>query len=102
MPAYGHAGDGNIHVNILFDKSRPGEEEKVTAAVKALFQAVVGMKGTISGEHGIGLTKAPFLDMELSHSAIALMGRLKKAFDPKGILNPGKIFPPGPGPGRAA
>jgi glycolate oxidase len=94
MPAYGHAGDGNIHVNILFDKNRPKEEEKVTAAVKELFQAVIGMKGTISGEHGIGLTKAPFLDMELSPPAIALMGRLKKAFDPKGILNPGKIFPP--------
>jgi glycolate oxidase len=66
----------------------------VTAAVKELFQAVIDMKGTISGEHGIGLTKAPFLDMELSPPAIALMGRLKKAFDPKGILNPGKIFPP--------
>ena len=94
MPAYGHAGDGNIHVNILFDKKLPGEEKKVTAAVKELFQAVIEMKGTISGEHGVGLTKAPFLEMELSPSAIALMARLKKAFDPKGILNPGKIFPP--------
>jgi len=98
MPAYGHAGDGNIHVNIVFDKNRRGEEEKATAAVKELFQAVIDMKGTISGEHGIGLTKAPFLDMELSPPAIALMGRLKKAFDPKGILNPGKIFPPPPSP----
>ena len=94
MPAYGHAGDGNIHVNILFDKKLPGEEKKVTAAVKELFQAVIEMKGTISGEHGVGLTKAPFLEMELSPSAIALMARLKKAYDPKGILNPGKIFPP--------
>jgi glycolate oxidase len=98
MPAYGHAGDGNIHVNILFDKNRRREEEKVTAAVKELFQAVIDMNGTISGEHGIGLTKAPFLDMELSPPAIALMGRLKKAFDPKGILNPGKIFPSPPSP----
>jgi glycolate oxidase len=94
MAAYGHAGDGNIHVNILFDKNLPGEEKKVTAAVRELFQAVIKMKGTISGEHGVGLTKAPFLEMELSPPAIALMARLKKAFDPKGILNPGKIFPP--------
>jgi glycolate oxidase len=94
MPAYGHAGDGNIHVNILFDKKVPGEEEKVTAAVRELFQAVIEMRGSLSGEHGVGLTKAPFLGMELSPPAIALMARLKKAFDPKGILNPGKIFPP--------
>jgi glycolate oxidase len=94
MPAYGHAGDGNIHVNIMFDKNQPEEEKKVTAAVEALFRQVIEMKGTISGEHGVGLTKAPFLEMEISGPAIALMARLKKAFDPKSILNPGKIFPP--------
>jgi glycolate oxidase len=93
MAAYGHAGDGNIHVNILFDEKVPGESEKVQAAVKALFTKVIEMRGTLSGEHGVGITKAPFIEMEISRPALELMARLKKAFDPNGILNPGKIFP---------
>lgn len=93
MPAFGHAGDGNIHVNIMFDKNRPEEVERAEQAVRELFRKVVEMRGTISGEHGVGLTKAPFLDMELSRPSMELMLRLKKAFDPRGILNPGKIFP---------
>jgi len=93
MAAYGHAGDGNIHVNILFDEKIPGQWEKAQAAVKELFTKVLEMKGTLSGEHGVGVTKAPFIEMELSRPVLELMGRLKKAFDPKGILNPGKIFP---------
>ena len=62
-------------------------------AERRLFEGVVALEGSISGEHGIGYTKAPFLPIELSHEAIALMKRVKQAFDPKGILNPGKIFP---------
>jgi glycolate oxidase len=93
IAAYGHAGDGNIHVNVLFDKNVPGEARKVDEVVRDLFKRVLDMKGTISGEHGIGLTKAPYLSMELSGPAIELMARIKLAFDPKGILNPGKIFP---------
>jgi glycolate oxidase len=93
VPAFGHAGDGNIHVNIMFDRARPGDIEKAEAAVAALFRRVIEMHGTISGEHGVGITKAPYLEMELSRPAIELMTRLKKAFDPRGILNPGKIFP---------
>ncbi len=93
IPAFGHAGDGNIHVNIMFDKSKPAEEEKVDRVVRDLFEEVIGMGGTISGEHGIGITKSSFIEMELSRPALALMSRLKKAFDPKGVLNPGKIFP---------
>ncbi len=93
MAAYGHAGDGNLHVNILFDEKVPGESEKVQAAVKALFTKVIEMRGTLSGEHGVGITKAPFIEMEISRPALELMARLKKAFDPNGILNPGKIFP---------
>ena len=62
-------------------------------AERRLFEGVVALEGSISGEHGIGYTKAPFLAIELSHEAIALMKRVKQAFDPKGILNPGKIFP---------
>jgi glycolate oxidase len=93
IPAFGHAGDGNIHVNIMLDKSVPKEVKKATAAVKDLFRRVIEMGGTISGEHGIGITKAPYMEMEISGPALELMSRLKKAFDPNGILNPGKIFP---------
>jgi glycolate oxidase len=93
IPAFGHAGDGNIHVNIMLDKSVPKEVENANAAVKDLFGKVIEMDGTISGEHGIGITKAPYMEMEISGPALELMSRIKKAFDPKGILNPGKIFP---------
>jgi len=93
IPAFGHAGDGNIHVNIMLDKSNPREVEDTDNAVRDLFEKVLEMGGTISGEHGVGITKAPYLGMEISKPAIALMSRLKKAFDPRGILNPGKIFP---------
>jgi glycolate oxidase len=93
IPAYGHAGDGNLHVNIMFDRENPLETKNRDAVVTELFRKVIELGGTISGEHGIGATKAPFMGMELSRSAIELMSRLKKAFDPRGILNPGKIFP---------
>lgn len=92
IPAFGHAGDGNIHVNIMFDKNIPAEADVVDDIVRELFSKVIELGGTLSGEHGVGLTKAPYLEMELSQPAIQLMARLKKAFDPNGILNPGKIF----------
>lgn len=98
IPAFGHAGDGNLHVNIMYDKSKPGDVRKAEIIVRELFEETLRMGGTISGEHGVGLTKAPYLDMEISGPAIALMSRLKWAFDPMGILNPGKIFPPRPAP----
>jgi len=94
LPAFGHAGDGNIHVNIMHDKDNPRERENVSALVKELFERVLQMGGTITGEHGIGITKAPYLEMEIPKPGLELMGRIKKAFDPKGILNPGKIFLP--------
>jgi len=93
IPAFGHAGDGNIHVNIMFDKSDAREAGLVQAVVRELFEKTLALGGTISGEHGVGITKAPYLGMELSPPVLALMSRLKKAFDPRGILNPGKIFP---------
>ena len=65
-------------------------------AERALFEGVVALEGSITGEHGIGFAKAPFLGIELSDDVIALMKRVKPAFDPKGILNPGKIFPESP------
>jgi glycolate oxidase len=93
IPSYGHAGDGNIHVNVLFDRQIPGERQAVNPAVEDIFTVVRQLNGTLSGEHGIGLTKAPYLGMELSEAAIALQRRLKQAFDPHNIMNPGKIFP---------
>ncbi|MGA7563322.1 MAG: FAD-linked oxidase C-terminal domain-containing protein, partial [Desulfobaccales bacterium] len=96
IPCYGHAGDGNIHVNVLYDRKIDRERQAVGAAVEDIFHLVRELRGTLSGEHGIGLTKAPYLGMELSHAAIALEQRLKRAFDPNDIMNPGKIFP-GPG-----
>jgi glycolate oxidase len=91
---FGHAGDGNIHVNIMTDKNNQEEDKRAGDAVKDIFRETLKLGGTISGEHGIGLTKAPYIPMELSHESIALMKNIKKVFDPKGILNPGKIFPP--------
>jgi len=93
IPAFGHAGDGNIHVNFMLDKTDQHEVKSVYLAIESLFKKVTSMGGTITGEHGIGITKAPFLEIELSKASLDLMARLKKAFDPKGILNPGKIFP---------
>ena len=90
--SFGHAGDGNLHVNVMYDKSRKGEPEKAERVVKELFQTVIELGGTISGEHGIGITKAAYLGMELTDTEIALMKRIKRAFDPNDILNPGKIF----------
>jgi glycolate oxidase len=90
IASFGHAGDGNIHVNIMLpDESARSRGEK---AVRQLFEGVVALEGSISGEHGIGFTKSQYLGIELSPETIALMRRVKAAFDPNGILNPGKIF----------
>ena len=91
--AFGHAGDGNIHVNFMVDRNDPDERKRAAAAERVLFERVVALEGSISGEHGIGFAKAPYVGIELSPEEIALMKRVKAAFDPNGILNPGKIFP---------
>jgi len=90
--SFGHAGDGNIHVNIMTDLDKEGGKEKVEEVVKKLFKATLELNGTISGEHGIGITKKPFLPMEISAKELELMKKIKKIFDPNNILNPGKIF----------
>ena len=90
---FGHAGDGNIHVNIMIDKEIEGQEEKAHAAIREVFQAALDLNGTMSGEHGVGLSKAPYIELELSPDQIRAMKALKHALDPNGILNPGKMFP---------
>ena len=93
IASFGHAGDGNIHVNIMTDPDDRAEVARAHEAERLLFEGVVALEGSISGEHGIGYTKAPYLGIELSPATIDLMKRLKQTFDPHGILNPGKIFP---------
>ena len=93
IPCFGHAGDGNIHVNIMVSPDDAGEVQRAHDAERVLFEGVVALEGSISGEHGIGFSKAPFLPIELSPDEIALMKRVKQAFDPHNLLNPGKIFP---------
>ena len=93
MVTFGHAGDGNIHFNIMLDKRDEKALDKANAAVEELFRQTIAFGGTMSGEHGVGITKASYLDIEVGRSELALMKRVKAAFDPNGILNPGKIFP---------
>ncbi len=92
IPVFGHAGDGNLHVNILYDESLEEEREKVPRVIRRLFEKVLDLGGTISGEHGIGITKAGYLGMELDNHQIQLMKDIKRVFDPNNILNPHKIF----------
>ncbi|MES0445206.1 MAG: FAD-linked oxidase C-terminal domain-containing protein [Desulfobacterales bacterium] len=93
MVSFGHAGDGNIHFNIMLDKNNKAELKKAEDAIEAVFDHTLELGGTISGEHGVGITKAAYIAKEIGHVEIDLMKKIKKVFDPKGILNPGKIFP---------
>jgi glycolate oxidase len=92
VATYGHAGDGNLHCNVLFDSA--DERPKADRAVTGIVRAAVELGGTITGEHGVGFAKREFLAFEQAPELIALQRRLKDVFDPLGILNPGKIFPP--------
>jgi len=92
MASFGHAGDGNIHFNIMLDKKDKAQLKNAEAAVEDLFDHTLKLGGTISGEHGIGITKAPYMAKEIGVVELDLMKKIKKVFDPKGILNPGKIF----------
>lgn len=89
---FGHAGDGNIHVNIMVDKENEEEYRKGQAALKDIFELTLSLGGTISGEHGIGITKIPYIKMEIKEKELSVMRGIKGVFDPKGILNPGKAI----------
>ncbi len=91
---FGHAGNGNIHVNLLYDSQDPRQEQSARPAVSAVFDLVLALGGTLSGEHGIGREKRDYIDRAIDPATLGLMRRIKHDFDPKGILNPGKIFPP--------
>ncbi len=93
---FGHAGNGNIHVNLLVNPDDPAEMSRATTCLDAIFSLVLALEGTLSGEHGVGLAKRDFVHRELDPVALRLMHGIKRQFDPKGILNPGKTLPPLP------
>jgi glycolate oxidase len=92
IPTFGHLADGNLHVNIMYHRADPRESRAAEAAVQKLMETVVRLGGAISGEHGIGLAKSPFLRVQHGPAEIKAMRAVKKALDPNGILNPGKMF----------
>jgi glycolate oxidase len=89
---FGHAGDGNIHVNIMIDKKVPGELHKAEKAIEEVFKGALELGGTMSGEHGVGIAKAAYIPLEITPAAATYMKTIKRALDPNNILNPGKIF----------
>lgn len=91
---YGHAGDGNLHVNIIKgDMTDDNWQTQVPLGIREIFELTVALKGTLSGEHGIGLVQKNYMDIAFSKTHLELMERIKFVFDPNNILNPGKIFP---------
>jgi glycolate oxidase len=101
IAVFGHAGDGNLHPNMLFDRRVPGEIERVEDAAASIFRAALSLGGTLSGEHGIGSLKREFLEEDLGDTAVELMRRIKQVFDPKGMLSPHKVFPESGGSARS-
>jgi glycolate oxidase len=94
VATFGHAGDGNLHVNVLTDENHldPAVAARIEAALAEIFRATLDLGGTLSGEHGIGIAKAKYLAWEQSAEVIDWQRRLKRLWDPRGLLNPGKIF----------
>jgi D-lactate dehydrogenase len=92
--AFGHAGNGNLHANILFDPDDAAQSARANAALPRLFALTLSLGGTLSGEHGIGVAKRDFMDRAFDAPTLATMRAVKAAFDPDGILNPGKVLPP--------
>jgi glycolate oxidase len=92
VAVFGHAGDGNIHPTFLTDRRNPDELKRVDAAIAEMMGASIDLGGTVSGEHGIGLDKMPFLKLEIGKAGYEIMKRVKGSLDPGGIMNPGKMF----------
>jgi FAD/FMN-containing dehydrogenase len=90
---FGHLGDGNLHATFLIDPRRQGDRERADAAAAGLFEMVLDMGGSVTGEHGVGYTKLPYLGRQIGPAGVALMARIKQALDPRGLLNPGKKIP---------
>jgi glycolate oxidase len=90
---YGHLGDGNLHVNILKENiSEENWNTKIVEGIGEIFRLTVSLGGTLSGEHGVGIAKKPYMSIAMGETNLALMKGIKRVFDPHGILNPGKIF----------
>jgi D-lactate dehydrogenase len=94
LVTFGHAGNGNLHVNILYDPADAAQSAAATGALARVFALAIGLGGTLSGEHGIGLAKRDFMAQAVDPRALALMRQVKAVFDPDWILNPGKLLPP--------
>lgn len=90
---FGHAGNGNIHVNLLMDPDDPEQMQQAEPCLREIFKLVLSLDGTLSGEHGVGLEKQPFMEMEFNGVQLELMRKIKRQFDPRGILNRGKLLP---------
>jgi glycolate oxidase subunit GlcD len=97
---FGHAGNGNLHVNLLYDSQDPEQERKARPCLSRVFDLVLQLGGTLSGEHGIGREKRDYINREIDPLTLDLMRRIKRQFDPNGILNPDKVFPPESGADR--
>ncbi|MCB0280590.1 MAG: FAD-binding oxidoreductase, partial [Calditrichaeota bacterium] len=92
---FGHAGNGNIHVNLLINPDDTDEAARAAQCLDKIFDLVIRLNGTLSGEHGIGSEKRDFIAKEIDPSTLGLMKDIKSLFDPNNILNPGKLFPQG-------
>ena len=90
---FGHLGDGNLHATFLIDPRRPGDRARGDAAAGELFEAVLGMDGALTGEHGVGSSKLPYVERQLGAGTVDLMRRIKASLDPRGMLNPGTKVP---------
>jgi glycolate oxidase len=92
IPTFGHAGDGNLHINVMLQDDDEATRRRGAETVRRIFEKAVELGGTISGEHGVGYAKAPFFDLAVTAPTIELMKTIKRAMDPNGVLNPGKVF----------
>ncbi len=92
IAVFGHAGDGNLHPNILFDRRDEDQRKRAETAADEIFRIAIDLQGTLSGEHGIGIMKKPYMEADIGAVSIAFQRGIRTVFDPKGLLNPGKIY----------